>query len=40
MEERIDILDNNFDKSSWFNAINLGWEGRKNFQVIKIGKVF
>lgn len=32
MEERIDLLDNHFNKSSWFNSINVGWEGKeKNF---------
>lgn len=32
MEERIDLLDANFNKSSWFNAINIGWEGGVHIQ--------
>ena len=32
MEERIDLLDGNFSKSSWFNAINIGWEGGVHIQ--------
>lgn len=32
MDEKIDKLDRNFNKSSWFNAINIGWEGGVHIQ--------
>ena len=32
MDEKIDLLDSNFNKSSWFNSINIGWEGGVHIQ--------
>lgn len=34
MDEKIDKLDSNFNKSSWFNAINIGWGMNRNFLVL------
>ena len=32
MEDRIDVLDQHFDKNSWLNSINIGWVGGVHVQ--------